>query len=98
VTASAAAFAQPIRHRTDVAGQPRPNDPLMASGAQIVELADRQSIDLDNVLCWDRSSGRLWVDVTHRQSGRMGRIQATSHNALDVFNHPLAYGAWGSQR
>jgi hypothetical protein len=58
----------------------------------IVELADRHSIDLDVVLIWERGSGRLWVAVTHRRSGRVARIDATPSNALDVFNHPFAYG------
>jgi hypothetical protein len=56
-----------------------------------VELADRHSNDLDVALFWGRRSGRLWVIVTHRRSGRTARIDATSSNALDVFNHPFAY-------
>jgi len=43
------------------------------------------------VLLWARPSGRLWVNVTHRRSGRIARIAATPANALDVFNHPFAY-------
>jgi hypothetical protein len=58
----------------------------------IVDLADRHSDDLDVVLLWARSSGRLWVTVTHRRSGRTARINATATNALDVFQHPFAYG------
>jgi hypothetical protein len=68
----------------------------MESTAQIVELADRHSNDLDVLLFWGRLSGRLWVDVIHRRSGRVARIDARADNALDVFNHPLAYGARGS--
>jgi hypothetical protein len=56
-----------------------------------IELADRHSADLDVVLFWARHSGRLWVDVTHRRTGRVGRIKGTPANALDVFNHPFAY-------
>jgi hypothetical protein len=63
----------------------------MTTSTHIVELADRRSTDLDVVLLWARSSGRLWVDVTHRRSGRVARIAATPTNALDVFNHPFAY-------
>jgi len=63
----------------------------MAATTQIVELADRQSEDLEVVLLWARRSGRLWVNVTHRRSGRSARIAATPANALDVFNHPFAY-------
>jgi hypothetical protein len=59
--------------------------------SSIVELADRSSCDLDVALFWARQSGQLWVDVTHRPTGRMARIAATPRNALDVFNHPLAY-------
>ena len=56
-----------------------------------VDLADRQTDDLDIVLMWSRVSGRVWVDVTHRPSGRRARIDATPATALDVFEHPLAY-------
>jgi hypothetical protein len=56
-----------------------------------VELADRHSNDLDVVLMWGQRSGRLWVLVTHRRSGRTARINATATNALDVFHHPFAY-------
>jgi hypothetical protein len=63
----------------------------MNSKKLIVELADRRSYDLDVVLLWGRGSGRLWVNVTHRSSGRVARIDVTPTNALDVFNHPFAY-------
>jgi hypothetical protein len=69
----------------------RRDDGDMATTSKIVELADRHSDDLDVVLLWGRRSGRLWVNVTHRRSGRVARINATAANALDVFNHPLAY-------
>jgi hypothetical protein len=64
----------------------------VSSETLVVELADRHSIDLDVVLLWGRLSGRLWVAVTHRRSGRIARIDATPANALDVFKHPFAYG------
>jgi hypothetical protein len=67
------------------------DDGDMATTPKIVELADRQSDDLDVVLLWGRRSGRLWVNVTHRRTGRIARIDATAANALDVFHHPLAY-------
>lgn len=63
----------------------------MDTNSQIIDLADRHSDDLDVVLLWGRRSGRLWVRVTHRRSGRVARIDATPTNALDVFNHPLTY-------
>ena len=65
----------------------------MTSSDHIVDLADRRSQDLDVVLLWSRRSGRLWVIVTHRRSGRTARIDATPANALDVFEHPFAYAA-----
>jgi hypothetical protein len=65
----------------------------MKCDVAIVDLAHRQSHDLDVVLLWSRRSGRLWVNVTHRSSGRTARIHATPANALDVFEHPFAYGA-----
>ena len=58
---------------------------------QVVELADRRSDDLIVALFWSRISGRVWVNVTHRRSGRTGRIDASPANALDVFEHPFAY-------
>jgi hypothetical protein len=57
----------------------------------VVDLADRQTNDLDVVLLWAKRPDRFWVDVTHRRSGRTGRIDATAGNALDVFHHPFAY-------
>jgi hypothetical protein len=63
----------------------------MPSTRPIVDLADRQSDDLDVVLLWSRESGRVWVTVTHRRSGRTARIDATPAKALDVFEHPFAY-------
>jgi hypothetical protein len=64
---------------------------MMSANTQIIDLAERHSNDLDVVLMWGRESGRLWVNVTHRCSGRVARIDATPVNALDVFNHPLCY-------
>jgi hypothetical protein len=64
---------------------------MMSTNTQIIDLAERHSNDLDVVLMWGRESGRLWVNVTHRRSGRVARIDATPVNALDVFNHPLVY-------
>jgi hypothetical protein len=66
---------------------------MMSTNTQIVDLADRHSNDLDVVLMWGRESGLLWVNVTHRNSGRVARIAATPANALDVFNHPFLYAA-----
>ena len=59
--------------------------------SRVVDLAERHSQDLDVFLMWGKCSGRLWVRVTHRASGRTGRIEAAPWNALDVFNHPFAY-------
>ena len=62
----------------------------MSPQASIVELANRQSDDLEVVLLWSRSSGAVWVNVTHRRSGRTARIDASPANALEVFEHPFA--------
>lgn len=71
-----------------------PDDPVdMYEGTQVVALADRRSNDIDVVLLWARRTGRLWVNVTHRATGRMARIDATPANALDVFHHPFAHAA-----
>jgi hypothetical protein len=57
----------------------------------VVELAERRSDDLDVALYWGRRSGRVWVRMTDRRSGRTTRIDASAANALDVFHHPCAY-------
>lgn len=67
------------------------DDPPMDAEARIVDLAERHSSDLDVVLLWARRSGRLWVVVTHRTTGRTASIAASAANALDVFHHPFAY-------
>jgi hypothetical protein len=64
----------------------------MTEPAPVIELADRHSSDIDVALFWARRSGRFWVLVTNRSSGRTARITATAGNALDVFHHPFAYG------
>jgi hypothetical protein len=87
----ATAFPQAISTLADVAATRPRHDHDMATTTPTVELADRHSNDLDVVLLWGRRTGRLWVNVTHRRSGRVARIDATPANALDVFNHPLAY-------
>ena len=48
----------------------------------VVDLAERHSQDLDVFLMWGKRTGRLWVRVTHRSSGRTARIEATASNAL----------------
>jgi hypothetical protein len=72
--------------------QPRPDDERVVAHA-FVELADRHSKELDVVLLWRRGSRQLWVEVTHRPSGRVARLDAPPSQALDVFNHPFAYAA-----
>jgi hypothetical protein len=69
-----------------------PAKPAPESTAPCVfDLAERHSSDLDVFLMWGRPSGRLWVTVTHRASGRTARIEASASNALEIFNHPFAY-------
>ena len=80
--------------KTPMPGPFVPDDPVgMYEGTQVVALADRRSNDIDVVLLWARRTGRLWVNVTHRATGRMARIDATPANALDVFHHPFAHAA-----
>jgi hypothetical protein len=59
-------------------------------GAVDSRSADRHGDGLDVVLMWARHSGRFWVTVTHRRSGRTAKIDATPTNALDVFTYPFA--------
>jgi hypothetical protein len=59
--------------------------------ASVVELAERQSQDSEITLYWARRSGRLWVKIADRHTGRTTRIDATAANALDVFHHPCFY-------
>jgi hypothetical protein len=65
----------------------------MDTASPVVDLADRHTNDLDVQLLWGRRSGRVWVAVTHRPTGRTARIRATRANALDVFHHPFGYGS-----
>jgi hypothetical protein len=84
-------FPQPVRIRADAPAGSACDHRGVLSESSIVDLAERRSADLDVVLLWGRRSGRLWVSVTHRPSGRMARIDATAANALDAFRHPFAY-------
>ena len=68
-----------------------PQPDVTCDHQDMIDLADRHSNDLDVVLMWDRSPEGFWVLVTHRASGKTGRITASARNALDVFNHPFAY-------
>jgi hypothetical protein len=61
--------------------------------SDVVELADRRSDLCDVTLFWSRRTGRLWVRVVDRFSGRASRIDASPANAMDVFRHPFAYAA-----
>jgi hypothetical protein len=86
-----ARVTQPFRNRADAAGLLPGEDHGMSPEAPIIDLAERHTHDLDVVLMWSRVSGRVWVNVTNRRSGRTARIDATPANALDVFEHPFAY-------
>jgi hypothetical protein len=79
---------QPIGDIAD-ASVPRPDDERMVADAFVgSQIATRE---LDVVLLWRRGSRQLWVEVTHRPSGRVARLDAPPAQALDVFNHPFAY-------
>lgn len=65
------------------------------AGSPVVELADRHSPDHDVALFWGARTGRLWVEVTDRHSGRITPISAAPNNALDVFHHPFVYAEGG---
>jgi hypothetical protein len=86
-----AKFTQRIGACTDSANTPMPEDNAMPYDSSIVDLADRHNDGLDVVLLWARQAGRVWVNVTHHQSGQTVQIDATPANALDVFRHPFAY-------
>ena len=57
----------------------------------VVELAERHSSDYEVALYWARRSGRLWVRLADRHTGRVTRIDTTAANALEVFHHPYFY-------
>ena len=86
-----ARITQLFRNRADARDPRSGDDDGMFPEAPIIDLADRHTDDLDVVLMWSRVSGRVWVRVTNRCSGRTARIEATPANALDVFEHPFAY-------
>jgi hypothetical protein len=86
-------FAQRLGACPDAAPAATSHHDGMTYESLIVDLADRHADGLDVVLVWARPTGRLWVRVAHRRSGRTARIDATPSNALDVFRHPFAYTA-----
>jgi DNA-binding NtrC family response regulator len=90
---SIANFAQRLGAGTDAARAATADNDHMPYDSPIVDLANRHADGLDVVLVWAQQTGRLWVTVTHRHSGRTARIDATPANALDVFRHPFAYRA-----
>lgn len=90
-TRRTAGFAQPFGVPADAGWARGSEDRHMLLKSPIVDLADRRTSDLEVVLLWSRRSGRVWVNVTHRRSGRTARIEATPANALEVFEHPFAY-------
>jgi len=57
----------------------------------VEELAVREADGLHVALNWDTQSGRLWVVVVERPSGRTVEVDAPSGLALDVYYHPFAY-------
>jgi hypothetical protein len=59
--------------------------------AQVVQLAERRSSNLDVLLMWGKGSGRVWVDVRDRRSGRVTRIDTSPADALDAFKRPFSY-------
>ena len=63
----------------------------MTDTPHVLELATRETDRLEVVLLWGRRSGRVWVRVTDRLTGKVGRVDAAPDRALDVFNHPFAY-------
>jgi len=94
---SHAHFAQRVGATAGAIGDACSNASVMSSERLIVDLADRHGDGLDVVLTWARRSGRFWVTVTHRRSGRTVKIEATPTNALDVFNHPFAHTRAGAR-
>jgi hypothetical protein len=88
-----APLAQGIGVPTDAPATLLRDDHHVSAESTAVELTGPRSVDLDVVLVWARRSGRLWVNVTHKRTGRVARIKATPSNALDVFHHPFAYAA-----
>jgi len=59
--------------------------------SRVVDLAERHSQDLDVFLMWGKRSGRLWVRVTHRASGRTARYRGGAVECAGHLNHPFAY-------
>lgn len=71
---------------------PEPKAPAaLADPARGVELAVRKGDGLEVSLLWNRSSGRVWVDVLHVFTGESFQVDADPARALDVYRHPFAY-------
>ena len=57
----------------------------------VKELAYRSGGGMEVALFWSEGDGRLSVVVNDWQTGDAFEIDASSQNALEVFNHPFAY-------
>ncbi len=63
-----------------------------------VDLASRRGGDLEVILLWAPTTGRLWAVVLHLPTGDFFMVDANPENALDVFHHPFAYGSFGERQ
>jgi hypothetical protein len=59
------------------------------------ELAHRRDDGVEVVLLWHQISNELTVSVSDQRSGAYFELAAAPDHALDVFNHPYAYAAFG---
>ena len=57
----------------------------------VKELAYRSSGGVEVALFWSEGDDRLSVVVNDWQTGDAFEIDASGHNALEIFNHPYAY-------
>lgn len=59
------------------------------------ELAYRSSDGVEVVLLWHELTNDVTVCVSDRHTGAYFEIAAAPEHALDVFDHPYAYAAFG---
>jgi hypothetical protein len=78
-----------LKEAGDVAAEHPPRGGCGRGGG--VELAVRTGDGLEVALIWNRTSGRLWVDVLQLATGVTIQVEADPAKALDVYYHPFAY-------
>ncbi len=63
----------------------------LALSANLDELAQRRSQNLEVTLLWNRRSGTVWISILDVANDEQQAAAVPGDRALDAFNHPYAY-------